>query len=150
MHYGLKRPEHETIHSPSSSSEIHNARTFTYTPLYALHKGNFVPVLNEVTCHEDVRVAGGMVPCILTLSARWRWMVSFTSQPLYPRYPLDRRLNGFQSRSDTAVARTKIPSLPCRKSNLGRPAHSLVTILTELSFNMLYIDISLKSLHELW
>jgi hypothetical protein len=38
------------------------------------------------------------------LGTRWRWMVSFTPRPLYlqgrsPRYPLDRRLGGPQSRS---------------------------------------------------
>jgi hypothetical protein len=38
------------------------------------------------------------------LGTRWRWVVSFTSQPLWPRgkcprYPLDRRLGGPQNRS---------------------------------------------------
>jgi hypothetical protein len=28
---------------------------------------------------------------ILDLGSRWRWVVSFTHSPLYPRYPLDRR-----------------------------------------------------------
>jgi hypothetical protein len=41
---------------------------------------------------------------ILCLSSRWRWVISFTPQPLYPRgessrYPLDRRLGRPQSRS---------------------------------------------------
>jgi hypothetical protein len=40
---------------------------------------------------------------ILVLGTRWRWVVSFTPRPLYsrgksPRYPLDRRLDGPQSR----------------------------------------------------
>jgi hypothetical protein len=40
----------------------------------------------------------------LDLGTRWRWVVSFTSLPLYPRgyrprYPLDRRLGGPQSQS---------------------------------------------------
>jgi hypothetical protein len=35
----------------------------------------------------------------LHLGKRWRWVVSFTPQPLYrqgksPRYPLDRKLGG--------------------------------------------------------
>jgi hypothetical protein len=39
---------------------------------------------------------------------RWRWVVSFAPQPLYPkgkspRYPLDRRLGGSQSRSGGCV-----------------------------------------------
>jgi hypothetical protein len=39
------------------------------------------------------------------LGTRWRWTISFTPQPLYPRgksrrYPLDRGLGGPQSRSE--------------------------------------------------
>lgn len=41
---------------------------------------------------------------ILDIGARWRWVVSFKPRPLYPRrnkprYSLDRRLGGTQSRS---------------------------------------------------
>jgi hypothetical protein len=41
---------------------------------------------------------------ILDLGIRWRWVVSFTLEPLYPRgksarYPLDMRLSGPQGRS---------------------------------------------------
>jgi hypothetical protein len=36
---------------------------------------------------------------ILDLGTRWRWVVSFILRPLYPRYPLGRRLGGPQSRS---------------------------------------------------
>jgi hypothetical protein len=47
---------------------------------------------------------GSISPRILDLGTRWRWVVSFMSQPLYPQekgpwYPLDRRLGGPQSRS---------------------------------------------------
>jgi hypothetical protein len=40
--------------------------------------------------------------CILDLGTRWRWVVSFTSRPLYPQgkspwHPLDRRLGGVHS-----------------------------------------------------
>jgi hypothetical protein len=43
-------------------------------------------------------------PHFLDLCTSWRWVVNFTPQPLYPRgdsprYPLDRRLGGHQSRS---------------------------------------------------
>jgi hypothetical protein len=47
---------------------------------------------------------GGIAPRILDFGTRWRWVVSFTPRPLYPkvkspRYPLDRRLGGPQIRS---------------------------------------------------
>jgi hypothetical protein len=50
------------------------------------------------------RRSGGTATSILDVGTRWMWRVSFTSQPLYlqgnnPRYPLDRRLGGPQSRS---------------------------------------------------
>jgi hypothetical protein len=50
------------------------------------------------------RESGGIAPRILDLGTRWRWVVSFTPQPLYPQgrspwYPLDTRLGGPQSRS---------------------------------------------------
>jgi hypothetical protein len=45
----------------------------------------------------------GYSSTILDLGTRWRWLVSFTLLPLYPRgksprHPLDRRLGGRQSR----------------------------------------------------
>jgi hypothetical protein len=48
--------------------------------------------------------SGGVAPRIPDLGTRWRWVVSFTPQPLYPQgknpwYPLDRRLGGPQNRS---------------------------------------------------
>jgi len=39
--------------------------------------------------------SGGIVPRILDLGTRWRWVASFTPRPLYPQgkirwYPLER------------------------------------------------------------
>jgi hypothetical protein len=64
--------------------------------------------------------SGGIAPRILDLGTRWRWVVSFTRRPLYPhgnspRYPLDRRLGGSESREP--VVKRKIPR-PCRSSSL--------------------------------
>jgi hypothetical protein len=58
----------------------------------------------------------------LDLGTRWRWVVSYTPLPLYPRYPLDRRLDGPQSPSGCCGER-KI--LHCWESNQGRPARRL-------------------------
>jgi hypothetical protein len=50
-------------------------------------------------------MGGGCIdPHFLHLGTSWRWVVKFTPRPLYPRgksprYPLDRRLGGLQSRS---------------------------------------------------
>jgi hypothetical protein len=49
---------------------------------------------------------------ILDLGTRWRWVVSFMPRPLYPRYPLDRRLGGPKSRSGRRVL-ININSLLC-------------------------------------
>jgi hypothetical protein len=48
--------------------------------------------------------SGSIAPRILDLSTRWKWVVSFTSLPLYPRinnppYQLNRRLDEPQIRS---------------------------------------------------
>jgi hypothetical protein len=65
--------------------------------VFVTGKGKVVP------CHEDIW-GGWYSFTILDLGTRWRWVVSFTTWPLYPRgnypqYPLDRRLNGPQRQS---------------------------------------------------
>jgi hypothetical protein len=54
---------------------------------------------------------------ILQLGNGWRWVASFTSQPLYlrgkrPRYPLDRRLCGSQCQSRLSGVEKNQLSLP--------------------------------------
>jgi hypothetical protein len=54
--------------------------------------------------HEGVLGSRGIAPRILDCGSTWRWLVSFTPQPLYPQgkspcYPLDRELCRTQSRS---------------------------------------------------
>jgi hypothetical protein len=72
-------------------------------------------ILNELkvklslclTNHHAMKMywgSGGIVPRIFNIGTRWRWVASFTHQPLYPRgksplYPLHRRLGGPQNRS---------------------------------------------------
>jgi len=90
-----------------------------------------------LTKHHAIYVwgSGGIDSLILNLGTRWRRLVSFTARPLYsrgrsPRYPLDSRLYGPKSR--TGCGGEEKNPYPCRKSNPGRPARSLVTILTEV------------------
>jgi hypothetical protein len=64
----------------------------------------------------------------IDLGTRWRWVVSFTLLPLYPRgkgrrYSLDRRLGGPQSRSGR-WGEEKNLALPGMEPGRGRPARS--------------------------
>jgi hypothetical protein len=98
------------------------------------HAMKTYPVLKQAPRQEEVW-SGGMVPHILNLDTKWSWVVSSTPLPLYPRgkrprFPLDRRLGGPQCRSGSGGEEKNLYS--CRESNPGRPAHSLVTIQTEL------------------
>jgi len=56
---------------------------------------------------------------VLNLDSWWRWMVSFTPRQIYlgrnsPRYPLDRRGGGPQSRSERDAEERKYFACPCR------------------------------------
>jgi hypothetical protein len=73
---------------------------------------------------ENYWRSGGIPPRILDLRTRRRWVVSFTSRPLYtpgksPWYPLDRRLGGPRPFLNTVVKK-RIPS-PRRKLNPRTP-----------------------------
>jgi len=80
--------------------------------------------------------SGGIGPCILNLRIRQRWVVGFMNWSLYPqeRAPGTHWMGGWVGLRGSldAVAKRKNPC-SCQESNPGHPAHSLVTILTELS-----------------
>jgi len=87
-------------------------------------------------CHEEVLGSGGIAPCILNLGTRWRWVVSSTPRLLYPRrkslrFPLDRSLGGPQSQFGRGGEKEIFR--PSQESNPCRPAHSLVSVLSEIS-----------------
>jgi hypothetical protein len=67
--------------------------------------------------------SGGIAPQILNLGTMWRWEVSFTPGPLYPRYPFNRRLGGSHSRS----GRWEIVENSCPKPQGNRPSGILRT-----------------------
>jgi len=59
--------------------------------------------------------SGCIVPLILDLGTRWRWVVSSTPRPLYPQgrspwYPLDRRLGGLPEPIWTRWWRNNFPA----------------------------------------
>jgi hypothetical protein len=61
-------------------------------------KGKVVPVLNYLSTTPWGRMGEWMYnPHVLYLGIIWRWVVSFTPRPVYPRYPMDRRLGWPQS-----------------------------------------------------
>jgi hypothetical protein len=64
----------------------------------------------------------GVAPRIFNFGTIHRWVVSFMLRLHYPRYPLDRRLGGLQSRLD-AVAKRKIPAPSGKISAVVQPVH---------------------------
>jgi hypothetical protein len=87
------------------------------------------------------------------VNASCRWVISFTPRPLYPRYPLDRRLGGPQSRFGWRSERkildstgTWIPTLhrPVRSQSLYRlsyPGSIVVVVRHVLSYLIVVIII---------
>jgi hypothetical protein len=70
------------------------------------------------------------------LGTRWRWVVSFTSRPIYPQeksacYPLDRRLGGPQSRSGRGAEEKNPQPLPGLEPPIIHPVDQRYS--TELS-----------------
>jgi hypothetical protein len=83
---GVKRMERKADHLSPSGAEVNNAWSYSSTPLWY---GTVVP--------EDVRGSKCLVPHILDLGTSWRCQLQ--GSPLYPSYPLDRRLGGPHTRS---------------------------------------------------
>jgi hypothetical protein len=84
-----------------------------------------------LTEHHAIKAyweSGDTAPRILNLGTRLRWVVTFTSRPLYSQgknlwYPLYRRLGGPQSRSvhgDEEAAGNRTPDHPARSPALYR------------------------------
>jgi hypothetical protein len=77
-------------------------------------------------CTKPWRRFGGVevwLHAFFDLGTRWRWVVSFTPRPLYPqgkspRYPLDRKLGGPQSRYGHGVEEKNFQPLK-RKMKAG-------------------------------
>jgi len=74
---------------------------------------------------------------ILNFGPRWRWVVSFTSWPLYfrgksPRFPLDSRLGGPRAGLGAVANREKSLPAPAGDQIPCRPVRSPVITLTEL------------------
>jgi hypothetical protein len=110
---GVNRPMHEADHlTPSNKSE---------------GKGKVVPALKKSTkpCRRMGR-SELQLHAFFDLGTRWRWVVSFTPRPLYPRgkrpwYPLSRRLGGPQSRSGRGGVEKNSHPLPAFETLIIQP-----------------------------
>jgi hypothetical protein len=71
---------------------------------------------------------------ILNLGTRWRWVVSFTPQQLYPRYLLDRKLGELSSRSGRDGEKIS-HHFSHRELKSRRPGRSPFSVLTELPWH---------------
>jgi hypothetical protein len=92
--------------------------------------------LTEHHTMKAYRESGCTAPHILVLGTRWRWMVSFTPRPLYPRrkspwYPSDRRIGGAQNRSGRGGEEKNSQPLPGLEPPIVQPVAQRCT--TELS-----------------
>jgi hypothetical protein len=73
--------------------------------------------------------SGRIDPRFLDLGTSWRWVVSFTPRPLYPRgksprYPFERRLGGPQSQPGWRDEEKILDPTGLELWPLGRPARS--------------------------
>jgi hypothetical protein len=83
-----------------------------------LYKSKVVPVFRESSKRPWRRMGEWKYSFpILGLGTRWKWVISFTPLPLYPRgnnpqYPLDRRLGGPRNREKSfAPAGNRTPDV---------------------------------------
>jgi hypothetical protein len=93
------------------------------------------PCFNWAPRHEGVLGAEVQLHAFSDLGTRWRWVVSFMSQPLYPQgkspwYSLDRRLGGSQTRSGRGGEEKNSQPPPGIESSIIQPVAQCYT--TEL------------------
>jgi hypothetical protein len=80
--------------------------------------------------HEDIWWNGGIAPWILNLDARWRWVVSFMTQPLYPRRKSLRKLFRPFFRWNWGWVN---PTLPLPWTELRFPGHPVLSPVAVLT-----------------
>jgi hypothetical protein len=92
--------------------------------------------------------SGWIDPRFLDFGTIWRWVVSFTPRLLYPReknprYPLDRRLGGPQSRSGQFIEVKNLDPTgtrtPTRRSSSPYPV-AIPTTLTRLMISNMLVE----------
>jgi hypothetical protein len=115
QHYMAPQPRRWRQHGPlnrwSPTTTLHVA-----TQKASTWEVKFSPCLAKHRAMKSYWGSGGIPARILNLGTRWRWVVSFTPPPLYPRgkkpwSPLNRRLSGSQIPSGSHGKEKKMPSL---------------------------------------
>jgi hypothetical protein len=93
--------------------------------------------------HEGVWRSGCIDPRFLDFGTSWRWVVSFTARPPYPRYPLGRRLSGRQSRSWSHRNSNSDPSVvqpvASHYTDCAIPAHLYEAVRWQITLQLLYV-----------
>jgi hypothetical protein len=102
--------------------------------------------------HDSTRETGGTAALTLNPGTRRRWVVSFTSRPLYPRgkrsrFPLNTRLSRHLCRSER-FGRRKIPCLR-QESSHDSSAIQLSLVSSPDSANS-YCEIRVFKMRSLW
>jgi len=97
-----------------------------------------ISVIVPVHAMKIYRGSGRTAPLIPNLGRRWRWMVTLTTRPLYPRlksrlYPVNRRMGGPQMGTGRFGGKKNLLSLPGFEPRLVQPV-ALITILQTVSF----------------
>jgi len=85
-HHSTKQPP-IFVKFPPCLSAVPRIRTTVKLSLFLTkyQAMKMYPVLNQAPRHEDVWGSGATALSILKLDTGWRWVVSFTPRPLYPR-----------------------------------------------------------------
>jgi hypothetical protein len=92
-----------------------------------VRKWNCVPVLYQVPRHKNLRGIGGIAPHIINFGIIWRWVVSSTPWPLYPRRKDSRcalvtRLGGEGRHQSRQERRFFYGPYPCHYTDWATPA----------------------------
>jgi hypothetical protein len=108
-------------------------KTFKYTAQFSTYH------LWQLHIHATVMGEWRYSSTILDLGTRWRWVVSFKPQPLWPGgnspwFPLDRMLGGPQSQSVCCGVEENVLPMLGIKPEPSSP--QLITITIELSSNL--------------
>jgi hypothetical protein len=98
---------------------MYSQREADHSPSFCV-RGKKVKLSLCLTKHHAMKTywgIGGIATRIPDLGTRWKWVVSFTPRPLYPKgknpwYPWDRTLGGPQSRSGRAGEEKNSQPLP--------------------------------------